>query len=55
MDRDQNWDRISPFFDALVAGKGPNFPSATAAIQAAYAGDTSDEFIPLAVSMIMMG
>lgn len=46
MDRDKNWDRISPFFHAFIAGKGHRFQNAADAIQAAYGHNTSDEFIP---------
>jgi 2,3-bisphosphoglycerate-independent phosphoglycerate mutase len=46
LDRDNRWDRVSRAFAALAHGEGGHFPTAQAAIAAAYAADTTDEFIP---------
>jgi 2,3-bisphosphoglycerate-independent phosphoglycerate mutase len=45
MDRDQRWDRTERAWRALVRGEGRRAPSARAAIEAAYAGGETDEFI----------
>ncbi|HEY8987962.1 MAG TPA: 2,3-bisphosphoglycerate-independent phosphoglycerate mutase, partial [Candidatus Limnocylindrales bacterium] len=45
MDRDQRWERIARGYDAIVHGVGEHAPSATAAIEAAYARDENDEFV----------
>ena len=45
MDRDKRWARIKEAYDMLVEGKGAEFTSATAAIQASYDADVTDEFI----------
>ena len=45
MDRDNRWDRVAQAFEAIVNGKGQQAESAEAAVEAAYAEDTSDEFI----------
>jgi len=45
MDRDKRWERTERGYDAIVHGVGECGPSATAAIEAAYAGGTSDEFV----------
>jgi 2,3-bisphosphoglycerate-independent phosphoglycerate mutase len=49
MDRDKRWDRVARAYQALVAGEGPRFASADAAIADAYAHDIGDEFIVPAV------
>jgi len=49
MDRDNRWERVSKAYEAMVSGTGAAFDSADAAISAAYAGDTTDEFILPAV------
>lgn len=49
MDRDNRWDRVSTAFDAMVAAKGAVKESAQSAIEAAYANDKTDEFIPASV------
>ncbi len=49
MDRDNRWDRVETAFDAIVRAKGPVSESAKAAIEAAYATDKTDEFIPATV------
>jgi 2,3-bisphosphoglycerate-independent phosphoglycerate mutase len=45
MDRDRRWDRIEAGYDAIVHGVGERAPSATAAIESAYARDETDEFV----------
>lgn len=49
MDRDKRWERVKRAYDLLVRGDGAARESAVAAVQAAYAADTSDEFIEPAV------
>ena len=46
MDRDQRWERTERGYDAIVHGVGEHAPSATAAIEAAYARGENDEFVP---------
>ncbi|MBQ9475462.1 MAG: 2,3-bisphosphoglycerate-independent phosphoglycerate mutase [Bacteroidales bacterium] len=45
MDRDKRWGRIKEAYDMLVEGKGAEFSSATAAIEASYKNEVTDEFI----------
>ena len=45
MDRDRRWERTKAGYDAIVHGAGERAPSATAAVEAAYARGTSDEFV----------
>jgi 2,3-bisphosphoglycerate-independent phosphoglycerate mutase len=45
MDRDGRWERVERGYDAIVNGHGDRAPSATAAIEAAYARGESDEFV----------
>lgn len=45
MDRDQRWERVERAWRALVAGEGATAPSAAAALAAAYAAGTGDEFV----------
>jgi 2,3-bisphosphoglycerate-independent phosphoglycerate mutase len=45
MDRDKRWERVQLAYDALVNGIGETASSATAAIEANYAKDITDEFI----------
>jgi 2,3-bisphosphoglycerate-independent phosphoglycerate mutase len=45
MDRDQRWERTERGYDAIVHGVGEHAPSATAAIEAAYARGETDEFV----------
>ena len=45
MDRDKRWDRVKTAYDMLVDGKGAEFESAQAAIQASYDEGVTDEFI----------
>jgi 2,3-bisphosphoglycerate-independent phosphoglycerate mutase len=49
MDRDQRWERVAKAYEAVVEAQGPRFADAQAAIAAAYAGKTFDEFIVPAV------
>ncbi|MEL6671369.1 MAG: 2,3-bisphosphoglycerate-independent phosphoglycerate mutase [Bacteroidota bacterium] len=49
MDRDKRWERVKKAYDLLVKGEGQVFSRAGDAIQAAYAADTTDEFIEPAV------
>ena len=46
LDRDNRWDRVSRAYHALTLGDGDRFPTAAAAIEAAYAAGVTDEFIP---------
>lgn len=46
MDRDKRWDRVKVAWDCLIHGQGTRADSALAAIDAAYAAGTLDEFIP---------
>ena len=45
MDRDKRWERVERAFRALADGEGASFPNPLAAIDAAYAADTTDEFV----------
>jgi 2,3-bisphosphoglycerate-independent phosphoglycerate mutase len=45
MDRDQRWERVARGYEAIVHGVAERAPSATAAIEAAYARGESDEFV----------
>lgn len=45
MDRDNRWDRVQAFYQAMVEGKGPQAVSAISAVQASYIADVTDEFI----------
>lgn len=49
MDRDKRWERIHLAYDLMVNGNGKSFHSATDAIQAAYDGNITDEFIQASV------
>jgi len=49
MDRDNRWERVRTAFDAMALGQGPHAASAGAAVAAAYAAGTTDEFIPATV------
>ena len=49
MDRDNRWGRVQTAYDAMIAGQGPRAADALSAIDAAYAQDTTDEFIPATV------
>ena len=45
MDRDKRWERVKLAYDCLVHNAGPRATSATSALEAAYASDTTDEFL----------
>lgn len=45
MDRDKRWERVKLAYDCLVHSAGPRANSASAALEAAYANDTTDEFL----------
>jgi 2,3-bisphosphoglycerate-independent phosphoglycerate mutase len=45
MDRDNRWERTARGYAAIVDGVGERAPSATAAIEAAYARGENDEFV----------
>ncbi len=49
MDRDNRWDRVGRAYAAMVSGEGVHQATAQAAISAAYAAGTNDEFIPATV------
>jgi 2,3-bisphosphoglycerate-independent phosphoglycerate mutase len=49
MDRDKRWDRVSRAYAALVDAGAPRFATPAAAIEAAYAEEKYDEFIPPSV------
>ena len=49
MDRDQRWDRTEKAYRMLVHGTGQVYPTADAAIQAAYTEGIGDEFIQPAI------
>ncbi|NLG05376.1 MAG: 2,3-bisphosphoglycerate-independent phosphoglycerate mutase [Clostridia bacterium] len=51
MDRDNNYDRVKLAYDAMTKGIGVNADSATAAIQASYDQDETDEFVKPTVVM----
>ncbi len=46
MDRDQRWPRIQKAYELLLQGKGDRVADPIAAVQAHYAQDTTDEFMP---------
>ncbi|MEO0918775.1 MAG: 2,3-bisphosphoglycerate-independent phosphoglycerate mutase, partial [Pseudomonadota bacterium] len=45
MDRDNRWERVSQAYDAMMFGDGKRSETADAALEAAYASDTTDEFV----------
>ncbi|MEL6479715.1 MAG: 2,3-bisphosphoglycerate-independent phosphoglycerate mutase, partial [Pseudomonadota bacterium] len=45
MDRDQRWERVERAFRLIADGEGLQFDGALAAIESAYVGDVTDEFI----------
>jgi len=49
MDRDNRWDRVQTAYAAIVQGQGATAATPLAAIDAAYAADKTDEFIPATV------
>ena len=46
LDRDNRWERVSRAFAVMAHAEGDRFPTAQAAIAAAYTAGTTDEFIP---------
>lgn len=45
MDRDKRWERTQASYDAMVYGKGAEYPSAEAGVLASYEQDVVDEFV----------
>jgi 2,3-bisphosphoglycerate-independent phosphoglycerate mutase len=45
MDRDNRWDRVGRAYHAILCGDGHEAPSASAAVEAAYARGETDEFV----------
>ncbi len=45
LDRDHRWDRVRKAFEAIVHAAGPSFADAASAVDAAYGGQVTDEFI----------
>ncbi|WP_306485983.1 MULTISPECIES: 2,3-bisphosphoglycerate-independent phosphoglycerate mutase [Abiotrophia] len=45
MDRDKRWERVQLAYDAMVHGKGAQFDSAVAGIEASYKEEVYDEFV----------
>jgi 2,3-bisphosphoglycerate-independent phosphoglycerate mutase len=46
LDRDNRWDRVQQAYDLMTQGKAPfSAPTATAALELAYARDENDEFV----------
>ena len=46
MDRDKRWERVKIAYDLLVHGTGQPVANLSAAVSAAYAAGTTDEFMP---------
>lgn len=46
MDRDRRWDRVKRAYAAVAEADAPQFPTPLAVIEAAYAENLGDEFIP---------
>ncbi|MDJ0686095.1 MAG: 2,3-bisphosphoglycerate-independent phosphoglycerate mutase [Alphaproteobacteria bacterium] len=49
MDRDKRWERVARAFAAVAHGEGQAADTAAAAVDAAYAEDATDEFVPPSV------
>ncbi len=49
MDRDNRWARVEKAWRAMALGEGPSFADAASAMDAAYGGDVTDEFVVPAV------
>lgn len=45
MDRDNRWDRVQKFYDAVTQGVGESAPNAEAAMQQSYDKGKTDEFV----------
>ena len=50
MDRDKRWERVKVAYEALVKGKGTKTTDVTLPIEAAYAKDITDEFMPAIIA-----
>jgi 2,3-bisphosphoglycerate-independent phosphoglycerate mutase len=49
MDRDKRWDRVEKVYDAMTSGEGITAGTASEAVENAYAGGETDEFVAPAV------
>ncbi len=49
MDRDNRWERVETAYRAMVHGDGPTGNDAVSVIEAAYAEEVTDEFVPATV------
>jgi 2,3-bisphosphoglycerate-independent phosphoglycerate mutase len=49
MDRDKRWERVSQAYAAMADAEGPHADTPQAAIEAAYAANKFDEFVPATV------
>ena len=49
MDRDNRWERVETAYRAMVHGDGPKGTEAVAVVEAGYAQDVTDEFVPATV------
>lgn len=49
MDRDHRWERVRTAYDAIVHARGVRAADPVAAVAAAYAAGTTDEFVPATV------
>lgn len=49
MDRDNRWDRVTQAYGALIRGEGGKATTAQDAVNASYAKNVTDEFIPATV------
>jgi 2,3-bisphosphoglycerate-independent phosphoglycerate mutase len=49
MDRDQRWERVEKYYNALVIAKGEQASSVEAVIDSAYAAEVTDEFVEATV------
>jgi 2,3-bisphosphoglycerate-independent phosphoglycerate mutase len=49
MDRDNRWERVGEAYRAMAEAEGPRFTDPAAVMEAAYAGDITDEFVRPAV------
>jgi 2,3-bisphosphoglycerate-independent phosphoglycerate mutase len=45
MDRDKRWERVAKAYQLLVNGQGQTAKSASAALEASYLNDLTDEFV----------
>lgn len=46
MDRDQRWERVAQAYGTVVRAEGPRFATWQAGLEAAYAEEKGDEFVP---------